>query len=129
MGRPRNIKIWKVCEICGSRFHPMYSKAAKNRFCSRQCMGKWQSVAMKGKKNHRWTGGKKSKIGLFGRTPTGQLDGITNIARGFVRRHGNDEYMLRQGIERWLKEFPLGFFDAEYDYNVDKIAEMVLGRR
>ena len=49
--------------------------------------------------------------------------------RHFVEEYHDDEYMLRQIGERALKAFPPGFFDAEYDYNIDKTAEMVLARQ
>jgi hypothetical protein len=50
-------KIIKICEICGNEFK--VTLAFKNqRFCSRECQGKWQSINRINKNSSAWKGGK-----------------------------------------------------------------------
>ena len=53
-------KIKRVCEICGKEFKviPSLLKRGGGRFCSPQCMGKWQSD----ENNPRWKGGELKRI-------------------------------------------------------------------
>lgn len=51
----------KICEVCGKEFLVMPS-LSQQRFCSRECQGKWQSEARSGENSSCWKGGKVIKV-------------------------------------------------------------------
>ena len=54
--------ITKICEQCGEEYKIKPSWAPASRFCSRECMGKWNSENRCGENSSRWNGGKVTKI-------------------------------------------------------------------
>lgn len=47
----KGVCVDRKCLVCGKVYRLPPSHAVKNRFCSRACRGKWQSLNMKGDKN------------------------------------------------------------------------------
>jgi len=45
------------CEWCGDEFRRKNAQLNSRNFCSRECMGKWQSANVKGDKSPSWRGG------------------------------------------------------------------------
>lgn len=45
------------CDWCGEEFRRKNAEIKPHNFCSRPCMGKWQSANIKGEKSPTWRGG------------------------------------------------------------------------
>ncbi len=52
-------KTKKNCLICHKEFYATFSqiKLGRGKFCSRRCMGKWESKHWRGENNSNWKGG------------------------------------------------------------------------
>jgi hypothetical protein len=58
------MKIKIICKNCKKEFETLSFRIKYNRgkFCSRKCMGKWNSVNHTKENNPNWRGGKKKRI-------------------------------------------------------------------
>ena len=58
------MKIKRMCKECGKEFseYPSRIKEGRGIFCSKNCMGEWYSLHLKGKNSPRWNGGKEKYI-------------------------------------------------------------------
>lgn len=56
------------CEWCGQDFRKKASQINKYNFCSRPCMGKWQSTHIRGEQSPSWRGGYQPYYGADWKT-------------------------------------------------------------
>lgn len=51
-------RVQKTCTICETVFHPLVSEVNRGggKFCSRKCVGAYQSIIKKGPGNPKWRG-------------------------------------------------------------------------
>jgi len=52
-----------ACDWCGKEFSRKNTQINKHNFCSRKCMGKWQSQNLTGENHPSWRGGYKQYYG------------------------------------------------------------------
>ena len=115
------------CENCGMEFHPWRGK--RRRFCCLQCKAEWWRKEAKRRKEEKgfvhYTSRRTSDQKHF----EGRLRKAERLVREILGEIWGDEVKMGQLGERVLGPFPRDMFESEYDCFVDKIAEMVLGRR
>lgn len=60
-------KVLTFCRICGKEFYkrPSELKRGLGKFCSTECLHKWQSQNLSGKNSPNWKGGEIERICLF----------------------------------------------------------------
>lgn len=115
-------KMSRVCEWCGTEFekHLCDIKCGRGRFCSKHCMGKWQSEYRKGERGANWHGGDVIQIcewcgGEFsanrGRLARTNARFCSNSCRG----RWQSENIVGENHPRWLGGISFEPYTSEFN--------------